>query len=519
MSATTAQQRDRSLSSDARLGKMGDGDQVRGRSTSSVDRQSANSNGSNGGAGILCNAHEKPRRSSKNDSGIRSTLKAAFVPPQPGKQSKTNGKPLGKTFRREQPLPQSHAGGEVLKVDPRGPNAHVGDGIVLESPGAEESDGEHTSPGVASADSASPGSAVEYLSPPPETTDGSTDGGRSRSNTASTELSDTGSSSKGSNPCSIKFAPLPSSGRLKRANSITIGVAARSQLLHSQGAGRQQYNAGFWQQAQQQQQLVQRQRQQQQQQPRFNQAARYSGFQADDTVDLGEEIWKGARKAWNRVRSGGSVSSASDDGGSRERPDAVEDRSKVFDEAVVEEEAEGHEAAGEKTPKRAQSPTHMSKLKDDEEHEPEGARTPRHSMQRRVSTGTFFGQASFREIEEKRKRGEATDGGEFGDDEGQNEATRFIEKLGQTGAGKEAFHIHGQGGGQIKRDGKGKIVEVVGLDDGDSSTSSRGDTTRDEDEDDAEEQEAQRLAEQALKGHSAKANKAGAVEKMEKKRP
>ncbi|PWN36328.1 uncharacterized protein FA14DRAFT_54130 [Meira miltonrushii] len=530
MSAATAQRPSRALSVDDGkvAGNLDVGNDVRtGIASSNSSGSGASAVAGPSNSGILCNAHEAPPRNGKMDGGIGSKLKAAFTHQHPGKQIKTNGKPLGKTFHREQPLPQSHAGGEVLRIDPRGPDAPVGDGIVLSS--GEGSDDE-APPASPSGQSSSNDEAAEsdyssngYLSPNDQAN-------RSRSNTASTELSESGSS-----VCKIKFAPLPSSGRLKRANSITIGVAARSQLLQSQGSGRQAGNAAAWQQQYQQQMQRQQQEQRGRQNDQYSDGSRYSGIQpvqqeqSQDPVDLGEEIRKGASKAWNRFRRGSSVSSS----GSSSKPEA-EKREKLppATESAVEEDDESALAtgAGEKTPKRSQSPTHINSRHYDDEADPEGAQTPRHSMQRRVSTGAFIGQASYSRMEERRKRGDAVDEKmSYEDAERQNEATQFIEMLGQRGAGREIYH-RADGGRKkeykVKRDGQGKLIEVIGIDEkgSDMDTSSESERSRsteaysEEDEDDEETREAEALADQALKGHSEKAMKAGAVEKMEKKK-
>lgn len=531
MSATTAQRPARSLSvGDNKVG----GNLIGGASSSNSSGGGSGSSSLAGpsNSGILCNAHEAPQRTGKMDGGIGSKLKAAFTHQQPGKQLKSNGKPLGKTFHREQPLPQSHAGGEVLRIDPRGPDAPVGDGVVLSSGEGSDEEAQPGSPSGQSSSNEDTTAESDYgsngfLSP-------TYHANRSRSNTASTELSESGSS-----VCKIKFAPLPSSGRLKRANSITIGVAARSQLLQSQGSGRQAGNAAAWQQQYQQQ--MQRQQQQQQEQrgrqnDQYSNGSRFSGIQpsqdqSQDPIDLGEEIRKGASKAWNRFRRGSSVSSSGSS-----KPES-EQRNKLppAEESALEEGETEESAlaigAGEKTPKRSQSPTHINGRHYDDEADPEGAQTPRHSMQRRVSTGTFIGHASFRQMEERRKRGDAIDEKmSYEDAERQNEATRFIEMLGHTGAGKEVYH-HADGRRnqeyKVKRDGQGKLIEVVGIDEKGSEmdTSSESEKSRsteaysEEEEDDEETREAEALADQALKGHSEKAMKAGAVEKMEKKRP
>jgi hypothetical protein len=292
---------------------------------------------------------------------------------------------------------------------------------------------------------------------------------------------------------------LPTSGRLKRANSITIGVAARSQLLHSQGAGRNvNGNAQLWQQHQLQQQREQQQRRSERSSDSTAAGSRHSGIQpSQEQIDIGEEIRKGAIKAWDRVRRGSSASRASESSATAATPDDGAANTK-----------------GEQTPRGARTP--IAELESEEE---EGRRTPqRKSMQRRLSTGAFTGHASFSQIEERRKRGDLDEPEKENrrgrhnerDDERENDATRFIEMLGSTGAGKEAFH---GARGPYRREGKGeKQTRVVAQQNGDGSDAVESE------EDDEEQREAQRMADEALKGHSDKATKAAGVEKMETKR-
>lgn len=456
----------------------------------------------NSSRGILTNAHEAPKRNPKAvDSGIRSALKSAFIPTTPGKQMKTNGKPLGKSFERQQPLSQSHEGGEILKVDPRGRKASVGDGIIFSPSGSSTDDEMEMVKGRFT-------SASDLLKVP---NGNAIAHERGRSDSVSTsgfsERSESVSSNQSSsnNPCCIKFAPLPTSGRLKRANSITIGVAARSQLLQSQGGGRSGSNAAAWQQQWQQQQ---------QNKNDSSNYSRHSGIQGrDEQIDLGQELRKGAAKAWNRVRRGSSVSSGSS---------ASQEASKSSQPAVesVDEEAEGHDEGGEKTPKRPSSPLHMSA----EDEEPEGSRTPRHGMQRRVSTGAFLGAQSFREMEEKRKRANRDE-----DNEDQRELNaQFAELLGRTGESRVAHHTDSQAwhpGMQTKPDGASKETDIVDTESNEGTSVGEGDSLqgdesdgREDGEDDDETKEAERLADEALNGHTAKATKAGGVEKMERKR-
>lgn len=550
-----------------------------GGNSSDAGRSSDGSNNSACARGILKNAHEAPKKTAKPaESGFRSALKAAFIQPQPGKQMKTKGQPLGKSFERTKPLPVKHEGGEVLSHDPRGEHASCGDGIIL-SPTDTGSGGDE---GDCGSGGPSTESFSEVSQPPnqlkPSSDDGALDSkdnadirrGRSETMSSTTSgagrspsmsgASNSGASTSGSSVsnthCCIKFAPLPTSGRLKRANSITIGVAARSQLLHSQGSGRATNNlAQQWQSqfdAQQQRRSA----------PESDKLAHTSGIQppqrgrAQEHIDLGEEFKKGAAKAWNRVRRGSSVSSASSSTTDDGRKEAASKIESVHEEEDEQQHAEA--VSGEKTPKRSHSPSRMSSTANAanaSHEEPEGARTPRTGMQRRVSTGTFIGAQSFREMEEKRKRSnrgeEVVDGdnaqGHAGSSSAETDKTnferelgaRFAEKLGRTGASRELHHTGKERwhpGMRVLPDGKGKDTEIVAAEGdahvgGDSiepdsleeDTQGAGNDDdnvgdSDDDADDEEAQEAQRLADEALSGHSAQATKAGGVEKMEKKK-
>ncbi|SJX62588.1 uncharacterized protein SRS1_10775 [Sporisorium reilianum f. sp. reilianum] len=235
----------------------------------------------------------KPSRSG-SESGFKAALKATFLPPPaPGRPIKLkDGKRLGKTFQRTEPRSNKFQGGQVLDYDPRGKHASAGDGVL--PPGC-------LNPPPQSRDSASESG---YGSDTSDTADFSD---LSRSNTSESssawasshrggvstrarQASIASTTSSTSSGAAIKFCPLPASGRLKRANSITIGVAARSQLLRSQGTSappRQHYMP----------------------QHVHGSQAWYTHPQHDHVVDVGEEIKKGATKAWKLLRGGAGNSS------------------------------------------------------------------------------------------------------------------------------------------------------------------------------------------------------------------
>lgn len=482
--------------------------------------------------GILANAHEAPKKAIKPaDSSFTSALKSAFIPQQAGKQMRANGKPLGKSFERTQPLAtKGHDGGEVLKRDPRGQNAPCGDGVVLATTDADEEDVEDEYHEAEVSAPWSPTSATSDASTVASSTSSSSTGDsqpsssweqavRGRSNTQSSSISRSTSRSSSqassNNPCSIKFAPLPSSGRLKRANSITIGVAARSQLLHSQGGGRASNGANSNSAAWQTQINAQRSggSNDQFQQPQRQSNSASSVIRQDDTIDVGEEIRKGAMKAWRRMRKG-SVSS----NGSASESSPSRQPSSTEIEPVKEEET--HELmGGESTPKRSQSPVRMPGVQhsnDEDDDGADGTRTPKHSMQRRLSTGAFIGNQSFLEIEEKRKRESRGLGGGEEEEVGREQEALFAEALGRTHASRVAHHTIDD---KWHPGVQAHLVKPGGHGDDSSSSSSLGESGDGEEEDDEDEEsrEAERLANEALKGHSTKATKAGAVEKMERK--
>ncbi|SNX85450.1 uncharacterized protein MEPE_04159 [Melanopsichium pennsylvanicum] len=280
---------------------------------------------------ILDNPDEVlPHKASRSgsESGFKAALKATFLPPPtPGRQIKVeDGKRLGKTFRRIEPRPNDFEGGQVLDYDPRGRAATAGDGILpqewIKPPTSSQDRRDSASESGYGSDKES---SVGTLSELGETSDFS----RSYTSEAGSAWGD--SSERGRNPYSasnrvreasmasvassssgaaIKFAPLPVSGRLKRANSITIGVAARSHLLQSQGTaapprplytpqhvhGSQSWYTGAQPQAP----------------PRY-----------DDVIDVGEEIKKRASRAWKLIRGGGGSGSDSSSTKVKENADPV----------------------------------------------------------------------------------------------------------------------------------------------------------------------------------------------------
>lgn len=567
------------------------------------------------GGGILDNAHEAPSRNGKKTKGVMgasgpggeasqsssigSFFKSAFLTQQAGRQIKTDGKPLGKTFERTRPLPNAHEGAEVLEVDPRGDKATAGDGIIL-SPTSSATSGSQTSLEVPdaggmnarrlSAASSSAGGSDSFSSSPSSsqqedveqgqgsitttTTTGSTSSTSigdaweraARPDRSASETSPSGSSSSlgtnGTGVCSIRFAPLPTSGRLKRANSITIGVAARSQLLHSQGAGRQQYALPpSHPQSSYQRQPQQRGREQDQ--PHHTQMWYMPGAQRpDDVIDIGEELKKSATKVWRRMRRGSSASSgnggAVGEDGKRSASVPPTPLPESHSEGGEEEEEE-EEAT--KTPKRAQSPVQALAKQDHHQHdhtegpqhdsyhlgndhEEEGARTPRSSMQRRLSTGAFLGNASLRGMQDKRRRDvlgfDSDDEGEGNkenddDERGREERAKFAEDLGISKASKVSQRtspsvwspsslLSSLSTSMTTPAPAATAAEGRDNDEGDGEDYHEADeslsanaSTDEEDPDDEETREAQQLADEAVKSHSAKATRAGAVEKVERR--
>ncbi|SPO27359.1 uncharacterized protein UTRI_10476 [Ustilago trichophora] len=280
--------------------------------------------------GILDNADEVlPRRPSRSasESGFKAALKATFLPPPtPGRQIKVkDGKRLGKTFRRTEPRSDDFEGGEVLDYDPRGKHATAGDGILptgslrpppspidrrdsaSESGYGSDKESSLGTPSEMGESDFSRSYTSEASSAWDSTNNDSSERGRpsvpvgSRARQAS--MASTTSNSSGA---AIKFAPLPVSGRLKRANSITIGVAARSHLLQSQGTAapprptytpQHVHGSQSW----------------------YTNAQPNAHPRYDDVVDVGEEIKKGATKAWKLIRGGGGGGNTSDSSSSKAR--------------------------------------------------------------------------------------------------------------------------------------------------------------------------------------------------------
>ncbi|KDN37115.1 hypothetical protein K437DRAFT_259919 [Tilletiaria anomala UBC 951] len=232
---------------------------------------------------------------------------------------------------------------------------------------------------------------------------------------------------------SIRFCPLPVSGRLKRANSITIGVAARSHLLQSQGSARQNYAVVPPHQQQQHSWVPFEQKS-----PHQTQALS-SPQGKDDIVGVGELMQRGAMKAWRKMRrrsasrdSSTSASAAKNSsvaaGTTIGKDDtvvgkAVENKATVAASSGKEGGADDeHEAqSGGKTPRRTASPPrllHMppatSAAEADGMHTPQGAVGTEDGalahddaiphITRRLSTGTFLKDASLRQIQETRRR-------------------------------------------------------------------------------------------------------------------
>ncbi|KAK0566237.1 hypothetical protein OC844_000840 [Tilletia horrida] len=271
-----------------------------------------------------------------------------------GKQA---AQPLGKTFKREGPPPLDEKGriqgAPLLDVDPRRERSDSEEDGGSESAvelGSSYSSQASSSSGIASSDSSAPDaistdSAASLSSSVsssgsssalsrgrlPSASSGSRSDAqsslvRSSSNASSVRSTSTMSSdTRSSNSHAIRFCPLPATGRLKRANSITIGIAARSQMLLSQGSGpvpriQQQQLQYVWQDGA----------------PQPPQAAqgqssgvhpsdpRYAGFQHQraaawyeaggelppDVVDVGAELKKFGRLAWKKMRGEGKKTEA-----------------------------------------------------------------------------------------------------------------------------------------------------------------------------------------------------------------
>ncbi|SPC66202.1 uncharacterized protein UHOD_13650 [Ustilago sp. UG-2017b] len=270
---------------------------------------------------ILENAHEAlPRKPSRSgsESGFKAALKATFLPPPtPGRQIKAkDGKKLGKSFQRTDPLPERFQGGQVLEYDPRDKHVAAGDGIL--PPGStkpppfdrrdsasesgyasdkESSVGNPSEMGDASCFSRSYTSEASSACRPSMNHQSERGPPTSSVPSRARQGSVASTTSSSSSAAAIKFAPLPMSGRLKRANSITIGVAARSHLLQSQDTAalprssctpQHVHGSQAW----------------------YTNNAGNLHPRHQDVVDVGQEIKKGATKAWKLLRgTGGGIAS------------------------------------------------------------------------------------------------------------------------------------------------------------------------------------------------------------------
>ncbi len=343
--------------------------------------------------GILDNKHEAlPRKTSRagQETGFKAALKATFLPPpQPGRQIKVkDGKKLGKSFQRTDERPNDFAGGEVLDYDPRGKNATAGDGILppgsLKTPPINRGRSGTTESGYGSDRESSLGAPSEsgeseVGSEWAASTNGSSDRGRSfvmskPNRPRGDSIASTTSSSSGA---AIKFAPLPMSGRLKRANSFSIGVAARTHLLRSQGTAapprptytpQHLHGSQMWYASQAQ--------------------------KHEDVVDVGEEIKKGASKAWKLIRGGGSASDKdsgkSDGNASPATSDAERSaaaKAAIFTKPKKEYPKEGAPIADAQTGelKIANAPSHSASNTTPRSRKAKYRKRPRRSIHRWIS--------------------------------------------------------------------------------------------------------------------------------------
>ncbi|SAM85183.1 uncharacterized protein UBRO_20877 [Ustilago bromivora] len=284
---------------------------------------------------ILENAHEalprKPFRSG-SESGFKAALKATFLPPPtPGRQIKAkDGKKLGKSFQRTDPLPERFQGGQVLEYDPQGKHVAVGDGILppgsTKPPSFDRRDSASES-GYASDKESSVGTPSEmgdasrfsrsYTSEASSACRPSMNHQSERGPPTSSvpsrarQGSVASTTSSSSSTAAIKFAPLPMSGRLKRANSITIGVAARSHLLQSQGTAAPPRSSCTPQHVHGSQAW-------------YTNNAGNVHPRHEGVVDVGQEIKKGATKAWKLLRGTGGGNASDRSNSSNNNTPAIE---------------------------------------------------------------------------------------------------------------------------------------------------------------------------------------------------
>ncbi|KAE8244039.1 hypothetical protein A4X13_0g6846 [Tilletia indica] len=230
-------------------------------------------------------------------------------------------RPLGKSFKRDGPPPLDAEGkiqgAPLLDADPRTASSDQED--VFEGGSSSDLSSSVDSLSQASSSSSSAGPVgrrtVSNGSVGPSTSNRSGSAGllRSISNASSVQSGSSKSSQSGpdgrrGSAHTIRFCPLPATGRLKRANSITIGIAARSQILLSQGNGPVPRG--------QQQSWTQGGPSTPSRSGVHPTDSRYSGFQDQraaawyeaggdvpaDVIDVGAELRKVGMKAWRRMR-------------------------------------------------------------------------------------------------------------------------------------------------------------------------------------------------------------------------
>lgn len=123
---------------------------------------------------------------------VASTSASSATRPSPQVPQDNDSSRLGRSYLRAEPLTSAHretiSGPEVLPLDPRGTEATFGDGIL-------------------------PHSAAPIEAPEPI-------------DMVRGEFT----------PSSLRFCPLPTTGRPRRRQSLSVGIAARSHLLACQGS-------------------------------------------------------------------------------------------------------------------------------------------------------------------------------------------------------------------------------------------------------------------------------------------
>ncbi|KAL9934801.1 hypothetical protein V8E36_006576 [Tilletia maclaganii] len=410
------------------------------------------------------------------------------------KESKEAGlkQPLGQSFKREGPPPVDAKGkiqgAPLLEHDPRstGSDAEEAGELSASSEHSHTASSSDHHPSIGRRSPSDAGTSSSNLSADGERgrpqIDGPSDTSsprkasrflRSPSTASSSHASE---SSHGSGSCAshaIRFCPLPATGRLKRANSITIGIAARSQMLLSQGSGPVPRSGGGRAPVVQANAHVHshssvhvtdpRHSGLQQQGRPVAAAAWYEpgGELPPDVIDVGAELKKVGKFAWRKMRgegkNRGGGGGGGEAGGQQQQQSGQTEKSPSRGSGTTtlpaNVEVDEGETDGMKTPRAAppkglvpqqQSPLASTMSQDNKPSSSSTSAAETASTQtsgsppspppanavpfhRRVSTGTFLGLESLREMQSKRHSELVGDDKDDGNDDSNDDV--FVDSL------------------------------------------------------------------------------------------